>query len=80
MEDYEVLKLIGEGSFGRVFKARNKRLDDSTGNYVALKLIPKIGKDRREIDAIRYWFGLLWIIFVVQSLIFRAKLALEPTC
>jgi serine/threonine protein kinase len=38
MEDYEVLEKIGEGSFGRVYKARHRHLR----GLVALKFIPKV--------------------------------------
>nr|CAH0102697.1 unnamed protein product [Daphnia galeata] len=37
VEDYEVLEKIGEGSFGRVYKARHRHL----GGLVALKFIQK---------------------------------------
>lgn len=39
MDSYVVLSFIGEGSFGRVFKAKHKK----TGNVVALKVIRKVG-------------------------------------
>jgi serine/threonine protein kinase len=38
MEKYDVIKQIGEGSFGKVFRA--KRIQD--GNFVALKFVPKV--------------------------------------
>jgi serine/threonine protein kinase len=38
MEEYEVLEMVGEGSFGRVFKARHR----IQRNLVALKFIPKV--------------------------------------
>ena len=40
MERYKVLELIGEGSFGRVFRGQER----DTGRIVALKLIPKVEK------------------------------------
>ena len=46
MDRYKVLEMIGEGSFGRVFKATER----STGATVALKLIPKVKADRTEKD------------------------------
>ena len=39
MDRYKVLDLIGEGSFGRVFRGLHRE----TGASVALKLIPKVG-------------------------------------
>ncbi len=45
-----MLDLIGEGSFGRVFKARQRLAPFRT---VALKLIPKVAKSEREISALR---------------------------
>lgn len=39
-DDYHVLELIGEGSFGRVFKGRRR----GTADIVALKFIPKTGQ------------------------------------
>jgi hypothetical protein len=38
MDKYQVHEMIGEGSYGRVFKATCR----ATGNPVALKLIPKV--------------------------------------
>ena len=56
MENYHIIGMIGEGSFGRVYKARRKY----TGHIVALKFITKSGKSendlknlRREIDIMK---------------------------
>ncbi|VEL25060.1 unnamed protein product [Protopolystoma xenopodis] len=56
MDAYNILECIGEGSFGRVYKGRKKY----TGQIVALKFIPKIGKTdnalkglKREIEIMR---------------------------
>lgn len=38
MDNYEVVGLLGEGSFGRVYKA--KQISDS--KFVALKVISKV--------------------------------------
>jgi serine/threonine protein kinase len=38
MDKYEVIKLLGEGSFGRVYKAKIV----SDGSFVALKVISKV--------------------------------------
>ena len=40
MDRYKVLDLIGEGSFGRVFRG----VERDTGANVALKLIPKVNQ------------------------------------
>ncbi|CCW61901.1 unnamed protein product [Phytomonas sp. EM1] len=45
MEEYINLGLIGEGSFGRVYKARIK----GSGQIVAMKLIGKKGKNEKEL-------------------------------
>lgn len=40
MDKYEVVSVVGEGSFGRVYKAKVLNSD----SYVALKLIVKVSK------------------------------------
>uniref|UniRef100_H3ACZ5 non-specific serine/threonine protein kinase n=1 Tax=Latimeria chalumnae TaxID=7897 RepID=H3ACZ5_LATCH len=45
MEKYHVLEMIGEGSFGRVYKGRRK----FSGQVVALKFIPKVGRSEKEL-------------------------------
>ncbi|XP_016849578.2 serine/threonine-protein kinase 36 [Anolis carolinensis] len=45
MEQYHVLEMIGEGSFGRVYKGRRKY----TTKIVALKFIPKVGRSQKEL-------------------------------
>ena len=49
MDKYTVMDMIGEGSFGRVFRGKDKQ----TGEVVALKLIPKIGHSEKEIRSLR---------------------------
>ena len=49
MENYHVLDLIGEGSFGKVYKGRRKY----TGLIVALKFIPKAGKAEKDLRNLR---------------------------
>ncbi|XP_066467725.1 serine/threonine-protein kinase 36 isoform X2 [Tiliqua scincoides] len=45
MERYHVLEMIGEGSFGRVYKGRRKY----NAQVVALKFIPKVGRSQKEL-------------------------------
>ncbi|XP_065344263.1 serine/threonine-protein kinase 36 [Cloeon dipterum] len=49
MEKYEVLGLAGEGSFGRVYKAKQK----DTQQFVAYKVISKLGRSKKELDTLR---------------------------
>ncbi|CAL1543188.1 unnamed protein product [Lymnaea stagnalis] len=49
MDNYHVLDIIGEGSFGKVYKGRKK----FTSQVVALKFIPKLGKSEKELKGLR---------------------------
>nr|XP_039258567.1 serine/threonine-protein kinase 36-like [Styela clava] len=49
MDRFHVLELIGEGSFGKVFRGRRKH----TGHAVALKFIPKAGRAEKELKSLR---------------------------
>ncbi|XP_044755661.1 serine/threonine-protein kinase fused-like [Coccinella septempunctata] len=49
MDQYEVLGSLGEGSFGRVYKAKHL----SNGQIVALKVISKRGRSLKEIKDLR---------------------------
>ncbi|XP_036436912.1 serine/threonine-protein kinase 36 [Colossoma macropomum] len=49
MEQYHVLEMIGEGSFGRVYKGRRK----FSGQVVALKFIPKVGRSDKELRSLK---------------------------
>ncbi|MGH0169407.1 UNVERIFIED_CONTAM: hypothetical protein FKN15_001441 [Acipenser sinensis] len=49
MEKYHVLEVIGEGSFGRVYKGRRK----FSGQVVALKFIPKVGRSEKELRSLK---------------------------
>ena len=49
MKNYHILELIGEGSFGKVYKARRKY----TGHIVAMKFISKKGKSEKELRTLR---------------------------
>jgi serine/threonine protein kinase len=55
MENYVVLEHIGEGSFGKVYKARRK----NTGFTVAMKFINKHGKNEKDIKNLRQEIGIL---------------------
>ncbi|KAM4726666.1 serine/threonine-protein kinase 36 [Anableps anableps] len=49
MDSYHVLNLVGEGSFGRVYKGRKK----FTGQVVALKFMPKVGRSEKELRSLK---------------------------
>lgn len=49
MDKYDVIGLLGEGSFGRVYKAKQH----SDGNFVALKVISKRGRSAKELKGLR---------------------------
>eukprot|EP00397_Hematodinium_sp_SG-2012_P001850 GEMP01001855.1.p1 GENE.GEMP01001855.1~~GEMP01001855.1.p1 ORF type:complete len:1211 (+),score=310.88 GEMP01001855.1:48-3680(+) len=55
MEKYQVLHLIGEGCFGKVFKGRKK----FTGHIVGLKFINKRGKNEKDLRNLRSEIGIL---------------------
>ena len=49
MDKYHVIEFAGEGSFGKVYKARRK----GTGQIVAMKFIGKRGKNERDLRNLR---------------------------
>uniref|UniRef100_A0A672G556 non-specific serine/threonine protein kinase n=2 Tax=Salarias fasciatus TaxID=181472 RepID=A0A672G556_SALFA len=49
MNRYHVLQLVGEGSFGRVHKGREKY----TGQVVALKFMPKVNRSEKELQSLK---------------------------
>ncbi|XP_070839243.1 serine/threonine-protein kinase 36 [Chaetodon trifascialis] len=49
MDLYHVLELVGEGSFGRVYKGRRR----FTGQVVALKFMPKVGRSEKELQNLK---------------------------
>ncbi|XP_043997152.1 serine/threonine-protein kinase 36 isoform X1 [Gambusia affinis] len=49
MDSYHVMNLVGEGSFGRVYKGRKK----FTGKVVALKFMPKVGRTEKELRSLK---------------------------
>lgn len=55
MENYVVLEHIGEGSFGKVYKARRK----NTGFTVAMKFITKTNKNMKDLKSLRQEIGIL---------------------
>ncbi|GAB5370369.1 hypothetical protein AAMO2058_001486800 [Amorphochlora amoebiformis] len=48
MENYVITELIGEGSFGKVYKGRRR----FTGKAVAMKFIVKLGKKEKDLQAL----------------------------
>lgn len=55
MDAYIILEHIGEGSFGKVYKARRR----NTGFTVAMKFITKHGKSEKDIKNLRQEIGIL---------------------
>ena len=55
MENYHVLELIGEGSFGKVYKGRRKY----SGQIVAMKFIIKHGKSDKDLKNLRQEINIL---------------------
>jgi len=49
MERYKVLDMIGEGSFGRVYRGRRR----FSGHTVALKFISKNNRSKKEIESLK---------------------------
>ncbi|KAI4461070.1 protein kinase related [Holotrichia oblita] len=49
MDKYKVIGLLGEGSFGRVYKAKK----NSDGHFVAFKVISKRGRLNKELKGLR---------------------------
>eukprot|EP00066_Takifugu_rubripes_P020697 XP_011609963.1 PREDICTED: serine/threonine-protein kinase 36 [Takifugu rubripes] len=49
MNTYHVLELVGEGSYGRVFKGRKMY----SGQVVALKFINKVGRSEKELQNLK---------------------------
>uniref|UniRef100_A0A8C1APQ4 non-specific serine/threonine protein kinase n=2 Tax=Cyprinus carpio carpio TaxID=630221 RepID=A0A8C1APQ4_CYPCA len=49
MDQYHILEVIGEGSFGRVYKGRRK----FSGQVVALKFIPKLGRSEKDLRSLK---------------------------
>lgn len=49
MNSYHVLEVVGEGSFGRVYKGRKRY----TGQVVALKFMPKVGRSEKELRSLK---------------------------
>eukprot|EP00882_Tetradesmus_deserticola_P008338 GHRQ01008792.1.p1 GENE.GHRQ01008792.1~~GHRQ01008792.1.p1 ORF type:complete len:113 (+),score=24.82 GHRQ01008792.1:664-1002(+) len=49
LENYHVIDLVGEGSFGKVYKGRRR----CTGQITAMKFIVKHGKSEKDIRNLR---------------------------
>lgn len=55
MQKYAVMQLVGEGSFGKVYKGRRR----GTCETVALKVITKAGKSEKDIRSLRQEIDIL---------------------
>ena len=55
MDKYKLIEVIGEGSFGRVWKAKEKE----DRRLVALKFVPKINQSEVDLQAIRKEWSIL---------------------
>ena len=55
MENYERREVVGEGSFGTVYKGRRR----FSGVTVAMKFIVKAGKSERDLRALRSELAIL---------------------
>lgn len=55
MDRYHIIDLIGEGSFGKVYKGRQR----STGQICALKFIIKKGKTDKDLNALKSEMSIL---------------------
>ncbi|KAJ0923101.1 putative protein kinase ULK-Fused family [Helianthus annuus] len=60
VENYHVIELVGEGSFGKVYKGRRK----FTGQFVAMKFILKHGKSKNDIQNLRQEIEVLMLYFI----------------
>ncbi|KAM0008015.1 putative protein kinase ULK-Fused family [Helianthus debilis subsp. tardiflorus] len=60
VENYHVIELVGEGSFGKVYKGRRK----FTGQFVAMKFILKHGKSKNDIQNLRQEIEVLMFYFI----------------
>lgn len=61
-DNYSVIKKIGEGTYGMVFKAK-----DSNGNYVAIKRFNKKSDAERELAAFRLLGKNPWVVDLIDS-------------
>ena len=58
LSEYNLLDLVGEGSFGKVYKARKK----FTGETSAIKFIAKKGKTERDLRSLRQEIDILRVL------------------
>lgn len=68
MEKYEVLKQVGEGSFGQVYKAKKR----SDGEIVAFKVIRKVKKNiHGRLYRYRYQFIVNLMLHILSHIAYR---------
>jgi len=66
MQKYEILKHIGEGSFGQVYKAKRR----SDNEIVAFKMIRKVRRNQKKKRQIYQYINMyIVIIFVHRTLV-----------
>lgn len=61
MSDFDYLKLLGKGTFGKVILVREK----ASGKYYAMKILKKEVIIAKAGSSLRHWLALFMVPFVV---------------